>query len=557
MHLLERFLGHIPCGVLLIRDDGEIIYENQKAEYFLDLLQRKIGAGKEMFAFLLSLKEQNLEIWQESEDREMLIQTCLLEEQETTILGALFSDVESMSGLISKASTEEFKRIFDSAQDAIFIDDKNGVTQWVNKAATALYRVPKEEVIGKNIEEQEQSGVFYPSVAKMVLEKKEEVTILHNNRYGERLMTTGTPIFDKRGNIQKIITTSRDMTELISLKNQLEDVHNTLEELKEEQQEREGSLIIRNKKMKDIILLAKRLSQIDSTVMITGESGVGKGEIAKFIHLYSDNQYRPFVKVNCGAIPESLLESELFGYEPGAFTGSGKQGKPGMFEMAQDGVIFLDEISELPLNLQVKLLHVIQDKAIQRVGGIKPIPVNVRIITATNQNLEEMVKRNTFREDLYYRLNVVPINIPSLRERKEDIFPFLTYFLKRYNEKFGVDKKFDSKTIDILLHYSWPGNVRELENIVERVVITTRSEDILPEHLPGFILGNGHQQKDVFFSGNRTLRQTLEETEKQVFAAAAGQYRTTREIARALDVSQPTVVRKLNKYKISDTKLYQ
>lgn len=229
-----------------------------------------------------------------------------------------------------------------------------------------------------------------------------------------------------------------------------------------------------------------------------------------------------------------------------------KQGKPGMFEMAQDGTLFLDEISELPLNLQVKILHAIQDKEIQRVGGVKPIPVNVRIITATNQDLEVMVKHHKFREDLYYRLNVVPIHIPPLRERKEDIFPLVTYFLKNYNEKFNVEKRLDSNTVDILLHYSWPGNVRELENIIERIVITTRGEDILPDNLPGFILGEDHRQKDVKLSERNTLKQTLEEVEKQVLTAAAEKYRTTREIAKALDVSQPTIVRKLNKYNIND-----
>ncbi|MDW7670373.1 MAG: sigma 54-interacting transcriptional regulator [Bacillota bacterium] len=549
MQLLDHFLNRIPGGLILMKENGEVLYQNEKANVYLQLLQNKIGENREIVAFLNRMRDENQETWKDSKDHEILIQSYLLGVQDgQKTIGVMFFEAESLSNLISNASTEEFKMIFDSAQDAMFIDDKDGITQWMNKAASALYQVSKEDVIGKSIEEQEKSGLFYPSVAKMAFMKKEEVTILHNNRHGKKLMTTGTPIFDKRGNIQKIITTSRDMTELISLKNELEDVHNTLEELKEEQQERIGSLIIKSKKMKDLVQLAKRLAQIDSTVLITGESGVGKGEIAKFIHLFGENQDRPFVKVNCGAIPESLLESELFGYESGAFTGSKKQGKPGLFEMAQEGTIFLDEISELPLNLQVKLLHAIQDKEIQRVGGIKPIQVNVRIITATNQDLNEMVRQHTFREDLYYRLNVVPISIPPLRERKEDIFPLVTYFLQKYNEKFMVEKRLDSNAIDILLRYSWPGNVRELENIIERIVITTKGQDILPENLPGFILGEDNQQKNVKLLVQNTLKQTLEEVEKQVIAAAAVKHRTTREIAKALNVSQPTIVRKMNKY---------
>lgn len=555
MQYLDNLLNLIPGGILIMQENGEILYHNKKAAYYLDLLREHVGSEKEIVAFLKEMKNNNQETWSIKEDYEVLIQTYVIDENASgsnlpKTYGVMFFDVESLSNLISNASTEEFKMIFDSAQDAIFIDNKDGVTQWMNKAASVLYQVSKEDVIGINIDEQEKSGLFYPSVAKMAFMKKEEVTILHNNRHGKKLMTTGTPIFDKKGNIQKIITTSRDMTELISLKNQLEDVHNTLEELKEEQEERIGNLIIKSKKMQDIVQLSKRLAQIDSTVLITGESGVGKGEIAKFIHLFGDAQDRPFVKVNCGAIPESLLESELFGYESGAFTGSKKQGKLGLFEMAQDGTIFLDEISELPLNLQVKLLHAIQDKEVQRVGGVKPIPVNVRIITATNRDLSDMVKKHTFREDLYYRLNVVPLHLPPLRERKEDIFPLVTYFLHKYNEKFGVEKRLDSNAVDTLLRYSWPGNVRELENIIERIVITTKGQDILPENLPSFILGEDHKQKDVRLTVRNSLKQTLEEVEKQVITAASEKYRTTREIARALDVSQPTIVRKMQKYQI-------
>ena len=552
MQQINQFLDLIPIGLIIINQQDEILYQNTKANVFITLFKATMGSKQNLYQFFVDLKDQNQETWKAKEDHEIFIQTYLVSESDNEkIYGAMIYDVESMSNLISNASTEEFKTIFDSAQDAIFIDDKAGVTQWMNKAATQLYQVAKEDVIGKSIDEQEKLGIFYPSVAKMAFTKQEEVTILHNNKNGKKLMTTGTPIFDKKGKIKKIITTSRDMTELISLKNQLEDVHNTLEELKEEQQERIGSMIIKSKKMKDVIQLAKRLSRIDSTVLITGESGVGKGEIAKFIHLFGEKQDRPFVKVNCGAIPESLLESELFGYEPGAFTGSKKQGKPGLFEMAQNGTLFLDEISELPLNLQVKILHAIQDKEIQRVGGIKPTAVNVRIITATNRDLSELVQKQLFREDLYYRLNVIPINISPLRERTDDIFPLLTYFLKKYNEKFKVDKRLDSNAIDVLIKYRWPGNVRELENIIERIVITTKDQVILPENLPNFILGQEHKQNDVRLSLRNTLRQTVEEVEIQVISAAAEKYRTTREIAKALNVSQPTIVRKMNKYKIS------
>lgn len=452
-------------------------------------------------------------------------------------------------------SVSEWKLVLDSTQDAIFIDDRYGNTQWINRACEQLYEVKREDIIGRNIDELEKSGIFSPSVAKLVFKNKKQVTILHSNKSGKKLLTTGTPIFDDNGNIYKVISTSRDVTELVHLRNQLEDMQNKLGEIREEQMEDIGNLIFKSEKMKEIAYLAKRLAQIDSTVLITGESGVGKGEIAKFIHMSGERKDKPFVKVNCGAIPEALLESELFGYERGAFTGSKKQGKIGLFQVAHQGTIFLDEISELPLNLQVKLLHVIQDKEIQMVGGIKRISVDVRIIAATNRNLRAMVQEKKFREDLYYRLNVVPINILSLRERTDDIIPLTHYFLEKYNKKFNTEKRMDPNTLACLIKYSWPGNVRELENIVERLVIITQGDTILPQNLPNYILNNIESSEDIAIPSALGLNEATEELEKRIILNALKKYKTTREIAKALKVSQPTIVRKMKKHNIHDAGL--
>ena len=238
--------------------------------------------------------------------------------------------------------------------------------------------------------------------------------------------------------------------------------------------------------MHNVMTLTKRLASVNTTVLITGESGVGKGLIAKQLHEEGNRCEGPFVTVNCGAIPDNLIESELFGYAPGAFTGSRSDGKKGLFEVAQSGTIFLDEISELPLNMQVKLLRVIQEREITPVGGVKPIPIDVRIVSATNRDLQDLVRQDKFREDLYYRLNVVPITVPPLRDRPEDILPLIQSNLHKYNENLREHKVLSSEALTVLLKYPWPGNVRELQNIIERLIITTNDDVISEENASYF-----------------------------------------------------------------------
>ena len=294
-----------------------------------------------------------------------------------------------------------------------------------------------------------------------------------------------------------------------------------------------------------------RVAQVDSTVLITGESGTGKELLAETIHANSARKEGPFIKVNCGAIPESLLESELFGYDAGAFTGARKEGKAGYFELANSGTLFLDEIGDLPLNLQVKLLRVIQSREIVRVGGIKPLKVDIRIVAATNRNLVDMVRRKEFREDLYYRLNVVPINVPPLRQRKEEIPSLVVHFLQVFNRKYKQVKRISPEVIDLFMEYDWPGNVRELENLMERLVVITPSDTITVQDLPSHF---GNLAKDwsnkVHVLDIVPLREAVESVEKQILEKAYVQFRTTRQMARALKVDASTVVRKAAKYGI-------
>ena len=460
-----------------------------------------------------------------------------------------------MDNFIKDIEATDILPILNSIKDAVFIDDAGGNSIWCNKACSELYKITPEEIRGKNVAYLESIGLFNPSVARLVMERKEEVTIVHENKDGKKILSTGTPVFDDAGKLSKIITTSRDITELSLLQNKLNSVESALEDLKFQDKHLVANGLIANSPvMFNIFQLIKRLADLDSTVLITGESGVGKGVVAKLLHESGKRSSFPFVKVNCGAIPENLIESELFGYEPGSFTGSRNEVKKGLFEVAQKGSIFLDEISELPLNLQVKLLQVIQEREITRVGGVRSIPIDVRIISASNKDLHSQVLLGAFREDLYYRLNVVPIHVPPLRERYEDIHPLILSILETYNEKINDHKTIDPGAMAVLLRYSWPGNVREVHNIIERLVITTKGSVILPENIPQFIhtsvTGDTPRHPD-----NLTLKNALEAAEKDILRRAYKKYRSTRTMAKVLDVSQPTVVRKLNKYGIPQSEL--
>lgn len=375
----------------------------------------------------------------------------------------------------------EFNAILDSSDDGIHITDGNGVTLRFNKSCERIDGVKADYVIGKNMEELVAEGIYSESVALAVIREKRQISMLQRVK-GKEVIATGTPIF-KDGAPYRIVINSRDITELSTLKKNLkesklinEKYKNELQILSTKDRAANNNIIYNSEKMNRIIDLTLRVAKVDSTVLIEGESGVGKGLLSYFLHKNSLRCNQPFIKINCGAIHENLLESELFGYEKGSFTGANKEGKIGLIQLADEGTLFLDEIGELPLNLQVKLLNVIQNKEITKVGGSTVIPVDIRIIAATNRNLLEMVKNQEFREDLYYRLNVIPITIPPLRERKEDLPLLINHFLNKFNEKYNFNKKMCPKAMKLLLNYNWPGNIREVENLIERLLVTSNGD---------------------------------------------------------------------------------
>ncbi|MCL4425489.1 MAG: sigma 54-interacting transcriptional regulator, partial [Firmicutes bacterium] len=324
----------------------------------------------------------------------------------------------------------------------------------------------------------------------MVLDTKKPVTLVQETLAGKRLLVNSNPIFDDRGNLVRIINSSTDVTELNHLRQQLARTQSLVERyrreidgLRSEMGEPEAPLA-RSPKMREVLTLVENIAEVDTTVLILGESGVGKEVLARYIHRRSRRKDQPFVVINCGAIPDNLFESELFGYERGAFTGANREGKVGLMEMANKGTLFLDELGDLPLPLQVKLLRALQEHKIIRVGGLKPIEVDIRVIAATNQDLSRLVGEGKFREDLYYRLDVVPVVIPPLRERTEDIPLLAHHLLARFGQRYGRPKEMTTSAMDALVAYPWPGNIRQLENLIERLVVTTLESTISLEHLP-------------------------------------------------------------------------
>ncbi len=450
----------------------------------------------------------------------------------------------------TKVLAENFDAIFDAIHDDLLISDGQGIVLRVSPTFEDVYGVDGDYVVGKSIYELEEEGVFTPSIIAKVLEKKEKITMQQRNRTARRIVVTATPVFDEKGKIQLVVSFSRDITEMVELQRQYTQLENKIEQYTEEINQLrqkaaiEDGVIGKSRQMVDILETIHRVADFDANILFLGPSGVGKTMLSKIVHQQSKRNKGPFIDINCAAIPEHLLESELFGYERGSFTGAGSKGKVGLIELANGGTLLLDEISEMPLSLQAKLLKTIQDKVITRVGGTKAIKVDFRLITASNRNLEDFAKKGLFRKDLYYRLNVIQIQIPSLRERRDDILPLIDYFTEKNNEKYGLHKSFQPHALEALVNYSWPGNVRELSNIVERALMTSEGDQIQREVLPAEVLKEEEKQtRDV-----NDLNKAIEEFEGELIRDAYRKYGSSIGVGKALGISQPTAYRKIQKY---------
>lgn len=452
-----------------------------------------------------------------------------------------------------KQTVNEFNLIIDACHDAIVIVNNRGVIERVNPAYERIARVKAEKVVGRNMKDLELEGFVSHSVSLKVLHDKKANTIMQQMKTGSQVLYTGIPIRDDNNNILKVICTGRDMTELNEIKAELDSAKILAELYKRELEETHRQknyfkgIVYVSEGIEKIIDLARKVAKTDSTVLITGESGVGKELIAKVIHSQSLRADKPFVKINTSAIPDNLLESELFGYEEGAFSGAKRGGKLGLFEVAEKGTVFLDEIGELSYNMQAKLLRFLQEKEFTRVGGTSTIKVDTRVIAATNVNLTEKVKTRQFREDLYYRLNVIPIAIPPLRERKEDILPLIIYFLKIYCQKYNFEKKISQRAMEKLFDYQWPGNVRELQNVIERLLVTANDE-ILEEDVSFLFKKNKVDVTGIEINEIITLQEAYKQVEELLISKALLKHKTVRAAAKVLGVNASTVVRKRQKY---------
>ncbi|MFZ5631394.1 MAG: sigma 54-interacting transcriptional regulator [Bacillota bacterium] len=562
---------NLHIGIILVDSKGFIKIFNKYAKAVLDIEQDREVEG----SFILDIIP-NSRLVSVLKNQQPLINSSLTIKEKTIVSNifpiynkgflagaiALFQGMDELDKIANELKSyknlyKEFETIIESSYDGIYVTDGHGNTIYVNAAYERNTGLERKFLIGKNVKELEEKGYFSPSVSRLVLKEKKAVTVLQDNLNGKKLLVTGTPVYDDRKNISKVVINNRDFTEIINLKDQLENqnklimqYHNELKRLRENQK-CFNKIVFQSASIKKVIDVAINVADYDVSLLILGESGVGKEKVAEIIHEYSSRSKNPFIKINCAAIPETLMEAELFGYEDGAFTGAKTGGKIGLFEVARNGTILLDEIGEIPLGLQSKLLRVLQEKEFYKINGIKPIKLKARIIASTNRDLKTMVEQKLFREDLYYRLNVVPIYIPPLRERREDIEILVNHFLRIFNENYNKEITISPEVLSILRAYGWPGNIRELMNLIERIVITTKNniirKDDLPEQYRNSIeLNNTNNLDEV-----TPLYEAIDRLERNMLENALKKGKTIRGAAKILKINPSTMLRKVKKLNVT------
>lgn len=450
---------------------------------------------------------------------------------------------------------EEISAVIEQSYDGILVIDGAANVVLVNDSYFRITGLDRKVIEGQNFREYAQNSPYKRTACIEALDTKKPVTRTHNNLIpGKVVMVTAKPILDESGCVRLVIGNCRDMSEMVQLREQLERAQEIEELYYQSLKDPKAGPVVVSSRINEIYQAALKVSSVDITVLITGESGVGKEVLARYIHENSARKESPFVAVNCGAIPDNLLESEFFGYVGGAFTGALKHGKKGLFETADGGTIFLDEIGDLPFSLQVKLLRALDAGEITRVGASSPTPVNVRVVAATNKDLGNMVREKRFREDLYYRLNVIHFHIPPLRERPEDIRPLCMYFLNECNRRYGQHKRLSSEVQKVLESCVWPGNVRQLKHMLERMVVLSDGDQLeLSSLSDADDLKNSAsptQAPDDMIIVNRfsLIPQAVEEVEKRILTHAMELYSSSRQIAKATGIDQTTVLRKMKKY---------
>ena len=454
----------------------------------------------------------------------------------------------------SKKLSKKLDTILESSYDGIYLTDGQGVTIMVNKAYERITGIKTEEILGRNVSYLVDQGLISQSCSQLVIESKEITTIQQEMLSGKVVLVTGTPILDRKGSVEMVVINVRDVTELNYLKEALQEkeekmlmVHKELEALRQ-QLNSKGEFYSKNPTMLKLLQCARRVATYDTTVLIKGDTGVGKEVLLDYIYRHSSRCDKKLIKVNCGAIPENLIESELFGYEKGAFTGANTSGKIGLFEEADGGTLFLDEIGELPYTMQAKLLRVLQEQEVQPIGSTKTKKVDVRVIAATNKDLKMMVDQEIFRSDLYYRLSIVPLEVLALRDRPCDIVPLCVLFLKQLNEKNKTEKRFTKAVFEAFYRYPWPGNIRELKNMIERIFVMSGEAiidiDSLPEEFSA-------QCKAEIVEDNLSMKEMVMGYEYRIIKKTIQEKGSIRSAAKVLQMDASTLLRK--KRKIEET----
>jgi len=470
---------------------------------------------------------------------------------------------------------ERLEGVLDILHEGICISNADGVIIKMNPMYERLAGVTPESMLGKkvsflnsekgvfdvpepNAEKVERAkGIFIGPVSPLILKSKRPANSVQQTSGGRKNLLHGYPVLNDDGDVELVVTFVRDISHLTLFKEQMAYHKDILGKFRsdiravEPELANTSSFIVASPKMKEVMTQIKKIAPTDTNVLILGDTGVGKGEIARHIHAKSKRDGKVFFYADCTSIPESLVESELFGYAPGAFSGAKRGGKPGYFELAAGGTIFLDEIGELSLPMQSKLLRFLQDKEIMQVGSITPKKIDTRIITATNVDLEEAVASGKFRQDLYYRLQVSVLRVPPLLERIEDIQPLAEFFLQRYNNKYKKQQYFSDATLKLLLQHSWPGNVRELKNMIQGIVIVNESNVIEPFDLPRLIptkqIGRD-RVKSVFSDklyADKSLKSIMADIEYDILHQALEDHGSMTKVAKLFHVDRTTVSRKL------------
>ena len=572
----EQFLQFSNHGVIATDKDGRILFVNKRAREILKFIKTKmIGVNiakllpktSELVAQCLATGNPQLESQIQGRRVNLIVNINSIREGKT-VTGCVcnflrLDEFESTAWKLESFDLvdRQFKTVFESSSDGIWICDKNGRVVLINRASERLGGIKREDIVGTKVSDLVKKKRLYSNyVTDEVIETKRVVSQLQHVRNTKKtVLCTGIPVFDRNDKLSMVVINERDITQLEALKVQLEETRKEKDRYQKELTElsmlelKRQKIVAESDQMRDILKTALKLAHLEVTdILLLGESGTGKGLLAKFIHNNSQRKKKPFIQINCAALPENLLEAELFGYEKGAFSGADEQGKPGLFELAHEGTLFLDEIGELPFSVQAKLLKYLDDHKVQRLGGIKAKPIDCIIIAATNQDIEKFVRQKKFRKDLFYRLNILTIKIPPLRERPEDIFELANSFLHHYNRKYKQKKKLNPLALSLLQGYSFAGNVRELKNIIKKAVVMSEGDvidTVILSSIGKEVIEDRWEVRGADKKINN-LVDMLAALEKEMLKNAMRHCKSTREMAQFLNISQPTVVRKLKKHSL-------